>query len=347
MKELVINIGTLSSLSNFVYLATIGLKELRENHLKGYNTIPIWDMTNIKEGQVSFAALTAFLSVSKIIRDFIGKPIEIRILWMPKFQSFLSGTDFLKISYEFDLYDWKGMLGGFSKPETNPNNKIFYYSHIPFFDYTDLEQIIEWKDNKREEIKHSISFRLTDIFRNDYFIEEWNEYLRDLFITTISELVVNSLIHGREIAFVGVQRTRKRITACVCDNGIGFANSISRYKPTLNDSISGSSLKAILYASLLSKNEIGLYRAIDDVLESGGYVNISSLDSEIEWRPEIWKSLKELKSDDIFLKNNIENSSFYLNKYVDLEILRRGYLKKHSHFLTGSRITFEIPVNYV
>ena len=209
MNKQVINVGSLGSLSNLNYHLTKELKLLRDSYLDGNGNTPIWDLTNLTPKKVSFSALTAFLAISKTIRDFIGKPIEIRIKWHPEFQRFLSDVDFLKISEGFDLYDWKGILGGFSGNKTSSNTRIFYYSDVPTFNYTDSDSIVNWKDTKREKIERSISFRLKPIFDNNYFVEEWNKELEAIFTTTISELVVNSLIHGRSTAFVGVQRRKE------------------------------------------------------------------------------------------------------------------------------------------
>jgi len=346
MKEQIINVGSLSSLSNLNYHLTKELKILRESYLNGNGNIPIWDLTSLTPKKVSFAALTTFLSISKVIRDFVGKPIEIKVQWHPEFQGFLSDIAFLKISKEFDLYDWKGMLGGFSSNKTSPNTRIFYYSDIPTFNYTDTNCIIDWKDIKREELKRSISFRLKPIFDNTYFINQWNKELEAIFTTTISELVVNSLIHGRSIAFVGVQRTRKGITTCICDSGIGFLNSLKKYKPELIDYLDNSNLKSILYSSFHSKNKIGLYRAISDVIKSEGYINISSFDSEILWKSKNWEYVDNNQTLEDVLKLRLEKSDYYINGFVDIEKLDNGYFKKYDHFLMGSRITFEIPFSH-
>lgn len=74
--EQIINVGSLSSLSNLNFHLTKELKTLRESYLSGNGNIPIWDLTKIVPKKVSFAALTAFLTISKTIRDFIGKPNE-------------------------------------------------------------------------------------------------------------------------------------------------------------------------------------------------------------------------------------------------------------------------------
>lgn len=343
MEEQIINIGSLSSISNLNFHLIKELEILRESYLRGEGYIPVWDMTNIVSKKVSFSALTAFLSISKTIRDFIGRPIEIRVKWLPDFQGFLHDVDFIKVAVDFDLFDWKGMLGGFKMNTTSPNTKIFYYNNIPEFAYTDIDKIINWKDSKREEIKRSIHFRLSAIFNNSYFIQEWNKELEAVFTTTISELVVNSLIHGRSAAFVGVQRTRKGITTCICDSGIGFLNSIVRYKPEIKQELQNSNLKAILYSSFHSKNKIGLYRAISDVIKSKGHVTISSFDSEIFWTSNLWEEMCTLRDLNETINYDIISSSYFINKYTDIDTLKKGYFRKYESFLVGSRITFEIP----
>ena len=99
-------------------------------------------------------------------------------------------------------------------------------------------------------------------------------------------------------------------------------------------------------ASFHSKNKIGLYRAISDVIKSEGSINISSFDSEILWRPKIWEYIDNHQSLDDILKLDINKNEFYINGFVDVETLNNGYFKKYDHFLMGSRITFEIPFSH-
>jgi hypothetical protein len=346
MEKQIINVGSLTSISNLNYNLTEELKILRDSYLSGNGNIPVWNLTNLTPKKVSFAALTAFLSISKTLRDFIGRPIEIEVLWHPEFQGFLADIEFIKISEEFDLYDWKGMLGGYKTNTTSPNTRIFYFSDLPDFKYNDISKIANWKDSKREEFKRSISFKLKPIFDNNYFVNQWNKELEAVFTTTISELVVNSLVHGRSIVFVGVQRTRKGITTCVCDSGIGFLNSLKRYKPEISESLSNSSLKSILYSSFHSRNKIGLYRAISDVIDSDGYINISSFDAEIQWKKDLWTYIDDFESLQKILDLEIPKTEYFIDGFIDSNRLNKGYFKKYNHFLMGSRITFEIPFDH-
>ncbi|MFC0778224.1 hypothetical protein [Flavobacterium sp. HJSW_4] len=343
MEKQIINIGSLINLSNLNYHLGKELNLLRESYIIGNGKIPVWDMRNIPPKNASISALTAFLGISKTIRDFIGQPIEVLAFWQPEFQGFLSDIGFLRIAHEFDLYDWKGMLGGYDNNKTSITTKIFYYSDVPNIDYNNQSEIIDWKDTKRQEIKHSIHFRLNNIFNSKIFHDNWNKNLESVFTITLSELVVNSLLHGREIAFVAVQRTKRGISTVVCDSGRGFLRSMKDTKSYLNENLENSNLKALLISSLQSKNKIGLYRAIDDIILSDGYVIMSSFDGEILWKQELWKKAKTTEGAIGIDKISIDSIGNYTNGFVDTRLRNEGYFKKYEDFLVGSRITFEIP----
>ncbi|WP_395052399.1 hypothetical protein [Flavobacterium sp.] len=343
MEKQIINIGSLINLSNLNYNLGKELKLLRDSYIHGNGKIPVWDLRNIPPKNASIAALTSFLSISKIVRDFIGSPIEVIALWQPEFQGFLSDIGFLKIAQEFDLYNWNGMLGGYDNNKTSPTTKIFYYSDLPNIDYNNQDQIIDWKDNKRQEIKHSIHFRLNNIFNSKIFHQEWNKNLEGVFTITLSELVVNSLLHGREIAFVAVQRTKRGISTVVCDSGRGFLRSMKDTKSYLSNNLDDSNLNALLISSLQSKNKIGLFRAINDILLSDGYVIMSSFDGEILWKKDIWEKAKEVEEKLSIEKIKVNDIGNYVTGFVDSSLKEKGYLKKYDSFLVGSRITFEIP----
>jgi hypothetical protein len=342
MEKQIINIGSLSNLSNLNYHLGKELKLLRDSYIHGNGKIPIWDMRNIPPKNASISALTAFLSISKTIRDFIGRPIEVLAIWQPEFQGFLSDIGFLRIAQEFDLYNWNGMLGGFDNNKTSPSTKIFYYSDIPDINYNDQDEVIQWKDIKRQEIKHSIYFRLNNIFNSNNFHDNWNKNLEGVFTITLSELVVNSLLHGKEIAFVAVQRTRRGISTVVCDSGQGFLRSMKETKSYLSDNLDNSNLNALLISSLQSKNKIGLYRAIEDIILSGGYVIMSSYDGEIKWRKELWEKAKGIEEEIGINKIKIKDVGNYTTGFIESKLREEGYLKKYDDFLVGSRITFEI-----
>jgi hypothetical protein len=338
-----INVGPLTSFNSLNLYLSPGLDKLRTDYTKGKQTIPVWDLRNIYPKKVAISALVAFLSISKKIRDFIGQPIEVISLWQPEFQGFLSDIGFVQISQELDLFDWKGMLGGFPSGKTNPHTKIFYYSNLPL-DFDDHDKIVLWKDKKRQEIKHSMLIRLNTVFDSKMLNERWSKNLESVLTITAAELIVNSLLHGRDTAFVGVQRSPKRITTTICDAGFGFPRSMRQNHEWLKEKKLLKHNEALLIASLLSKNKIGLYRAVDDVILTGGYVIISSFDSEIRWERKMWEKAKDALEDKGLSKVKLQDIGDPIEGYVDTGRIYQGYYKMYPTFLVGSRITFEIPL---
>jgi hypothetical protein len=167
----IINVRQLKSLNSLSLYLAPQLDELRQSYIEGRGSVPVWDLRNIPPNSVSIAALAAFLSISKKIRDFIGTPIEIMIHWQSEFQGFLSDIGFVQIAREFDLYDWKGILGGYNTGKTNPKTRIIYYSELPDIDKSDNDELVNWKDRKRQEIKHSMALRLSSLFNTKMFHE--------------------------------------------------------------------------------------------------------------------------------------------------------------------------------
>ena len=342
-NQQIINVGPLTSFNSLNLYLGPELTKLRNSYLSGEGLIPIWDLRNISPKGASIAALTSFLSISKKVRDFIGSPIEIIAHWQPQFQGFLSDIGFIKIATEFDLYDWKGLLGGYRTGVTNPQTKIFYYSDLPLIDRANSEEVANWKDLKRQEIKHSIIFRISNLFNSKSIDNNWSQNLESVLTITMAELVVNSLLHGNDIAFVGIQRSGRRVTTAVCDSGIGFPKSMHINQKREISTPLISHLEGLLQASLQSKNKIGLYRAIDDIIDTDGYVIMSSFDAEIRWQSQIWEIAKSLKINSPNEKIEIEGLGDPIEGFVGYERINQGYYKKYNDFLLGSRITFELP----
>jgi hypothetical protein len=234
------------------------------------------------------------------------------------------------------------MLGGYKTGNTNPKTKIFYFSNLPDIDKSDLEQVINWKDAKRQEIKHSIIFRLSNIFDSKHFYEGWSKNLESVLTITTAELVVNSLLHGNDIAFVGVQRSRTGITTAICDSGIGFPKSMVFNNKNLSKYKELTHFQALVLASLQSKNKIGLYRAIDDVVCTNGFVVMSSFNTEIRWENKFWSNAKSI-ADKFKILENEKIIGEPIKGFVSMERITDGYYKIFDKSLVGSRITFEIP----
>ncbi len=344
-NNLEINVGPLSSFNSLTLYVGPQLDKLREDYQQGKQTIPIWDLNNISRidavrGGVSLAALVAFLSISKRIRDFIGQPISVKSSWNPELQGFLADIGFMQIAQTFDLYDWQGMVGGYTTGRTNPKTKIFYYSDLPP-EFESQEDLNFWKDAKRQQIKHSMLLRLNKVFDSINLDRRWSENLEGVLTITGAELIVNALLHGKDVAFVGVQRSSTRITTTICDAGRGFQRSLKDTHQIGHDKAMGHA-QALLVASLLSKNKIGLFRAIDDVIKTDGHVILSSYDSEIRWERKLWETAKLKFEGLIPSKIVIDQLGKPLDGYTSPEVVRKGYYKTYKSILIGSRITFEI-----
>ncbi len=351
MKNLTINAGPLTSYSSLSYYLGPKLKELRENYLSGITPNLLLDLSSLEYGKMNISALIALLAICKKVRDFIGYPIPTMIRWDPKVQGFLSDIDFFKTSDQLDLFKWQpeGIIGGYKRGNINPNTKILFYRDIrPIKDLNNDLIGIE-KAKLKQKIAPHFLMKCSNLFTN------MEEEIEDRVSNTTLELIANSLMHAEDIAFVGLQRSNKRITVAVCDGGIGFAKSLPRTYPTIDMFKNLSHVEGIVIGSLIQQNQHGLRLAINEVLNfdeydrnfeiNEGYVTISSFDSEIRWQKYNWlKALNYFENFDT--RNSVLDCEDFLgisvSEYLSKEELNRGYWKKYDNILIGTRITFEI-----
>jgi anti-sigma regulatory factor (Ser/Thr protein kinase) len=202
----------------------------------------------------------------------------------------------------------------------------------------------------KQKIAPNYLMRCSNIFRG------FDEKLEDIISNTSLELIVNSLTHAEEIAFVGIQRTSNRITISVCDSGVGFPKSLKKLFKDIDIKRPLTHQDGILIGSLIQKSQHGLRLAISEVLNydtdhlnelNEGWVIISSFNSEIRWQKNNWD-----KATNYFEKINIskELPSIQIalgeksDKYIEKEDLEKGYWKSYDNFLLGTRISFEIKI---
>jgi hypothetical protein len=62
------------------------------------------------------------------------------------------------------------------------------------------------------------------------------------------------LLHGNDVAFVGVQRSSRGVTMAICDSGIGFPKSMKNNFEWLKQKPQLPHTKAIILASLLTSS---------------------------------------------------------------------------------------------
>ncbi|MDQ3099862.1 MAG: hypothetical protein M3R08_00625 [Bacteroidota bacterium] len=347
--DLIINTGPVSSFGSLTYHVAPRLADLRNALVHGYDPNVAFDLRGLSQGRMSISALTAFLSLAHRLRTFYGHPIPTLINWNPAIQSFWADVDFLKIVQQLSLLEInQGLLGGYKSGQTNKQTRILYFNEIPSpSDLSTKENMYAWKDACRQSVKERLSYFLFDLLRNIGIPLAKARNLEMVLGITTAELIVNALLHGRDLAFVGIQRSSRGVTVSVCDSGRGFLKSMrDNYLNQMPQSNEATHANAIAIASLMKREEIGLYRAISDVLGNYGWVVMSSFDCEIRWEPEFW--LKVASRFD-------ENRPF--DHLVGLKLLGqpqdsrygvkesyRGYYKQFKDSLVGTRVTFEIPV---
>lgn len=342
--DCIINVGPLNGLASLTYFLSKPLANLSREYVSGRHPEVIWDLRNVIPRYQSMATLTAFLSLAHRLRLFTGHAQQALLHWNPRILSFWSDISFLELSRKYDLIDWpEELIGGYPSDVTNPNSLIIDYpldSQIP--DQSNIEEWKEWKDNKREEVKEQLMLRCNRLFAGS---RKFNipSKLKDQIAITAAELIVNSQLHGRSMAFLGMQRTSKRITVAVCDAGIGFVNSLQKQSRQWSRLEGLRNIEAILIGSIENTREMGLRRAIDMTVQIGGHVLIFSNDVEVRWDGSLWENAKEsLPVERYTVPDILTILGDPVTGTLNSEQKLNGYYRDWQPGLRGTRISFEI-----
>jgi hypothetical protein len=357
MDVLRINIGPLTSFNSLVFYISPKLKTLRDAYVDGQSPKVIFDFSSLDNNNISVPALAAFLSLSKVLREFLGYTIPIITdNWNPFLLGFLADIGFEDINKKFNLFEWypKELDGGSYRGNLNPHSKIFYYADINPASNFNLEELGTQKAILKNKIEPHFNLKCANIFKG------FDKKLESIVSRTALELIVNCLMHAEQVAFVGLQRSNKRITVSVCDSGIGFPESLSRtFGRNKFKSSDLRHIDGIILGSLVQRSEHGLRLGINEVLNydsytdleqnyNEGWVVISSYNCELRWQKKNWGHALQYYEENY--TDTIEN--FKVEKIlgpeikgkVDMDIILEGYWKLYEHFLVGTRITFEIPL---
>ena len=361
-----INVGTLSSFNNFRYNVTSAFVFLNDEYSNAHKKYEIiWDLRFVEAKKMKLNVLTAFLSVAKLVRNYLGHPAEIQIRWDPYIYKFWRSIDFIDVAMKNDLFVWnEKMLGGALKhDEFSPFNKITSFDGIPETQFVDTLSLENWKGQKRYEISGKLLNVFGNIINNKLFSLKENERLRHVLSDTCSELIVNCLLHGKEISFVGMQRTSSGLSICISDCGIGFLNGLLNNQVWAKKIGLKKSADAILNASLLKIGEydnleeinhleikksrhIGLLSAINDILKKGGYVLIHSQNAEIRWELPLWNECLNKFSKHLYTEK-LQTVTEVIGPHpaypISKDVYFQGYYRIFETDLKGSIISFEIP----
>jgi hypothetical protein len=348
---IVVNIGPLTSFNSLLYHIGPQFQKIRDAYLRGESPEIIFDFKNLGfQKGMSIAAITALLSSAKKLKDFLSFPIPAIINWDPVLLGFLADIGFFEYCDKFQIFEWlpKNIIGGYKSGKTNPNTKILYYADIhKIRSDEDLLRIGEIKAGLKQKISSNFLMRTSRLF------EGFDNTLEEIIGNTSLELIVNSLVHGEDTAWVGIQRSSKRITISICDSGIGFQKSLRRSYKNQNNLGNLNYEDSLFTGCLVQKNEHGLRLAISEVLNmeysdlsanNEGWVIISSFNTEIRWQKNNWKSALNYFDNHTGIPKIVEGLGSKLDNFIEREQIENGYWKKFDNYLLGTRITFEIVI---
>lgn len=348
MSEYSINVGPLTSFNSLVYHLGPQFLKIRNDYIQGKTPKFKFDFSDLKYRSINIPTLAALLANAKKLSDFIGYPIPVEMKWNPFVNGFLTETNFISVANNLGIFAFPieslNTYGGYN---INPNTKIIYFEDIKPMDSLGGMDIGIEKANHKQKILGNLKVRCSNIFNG------FNEKLESIIFNTTLELIVNSLMHAQDYAFVALQKTSKGITISVCDAGIGFPKSLSKTYP-FEHFKNISHPQALFVGSLIQKDIHGLRLAITEVIDyiendlekkNSGWVIISSFDTEIRWQKHNWqKALNYVDSNN--LEKELPNLQLVMGKpmtgYVDRERIEEGYWRKYQNSLVGTRITFEI-----
>ncbi len=343
--ETLIPVGSLTSLEGLYSSCGLSLTEFNKSVLSGKPDHVRWDLTQITPGRMNLAALTCFLAVANRVRDFLDTPPSASLSWNPQVLGFWRDIGFLMIVRDWKLCTWpEGMIGGYELGNTNPHTKLMALRRPAIFtipDEVSTNNISGWKDVQRDEIAAKVWGYLYSIF---YDRKDMDRVLANC----VAELVLNAWLWGQTHAFVGWQRTSHgRVSVAVSDCGRGMWESIRFDKHNSNKRIcceARDELDALIAACLLQKRENGLRRTISQVvIKHGGWVKVSSGQTQIEWNERTWPINEELSAD--IDRAEREESS---DRMVTLAIAAKELLQRHNkivnwHYrIRGVRVAFEL-----
>jgi hypothetical protein len=318
--------------------------------MEGERPEVVWDLRHVEPTHMSMAGLTAFLSVAHRLRQFTDHAQPARVVWNPEIFAFWDDISLFRISQQYDLLKWpEGIIGGYSPGQTNPNTELLVvpYENVP--DRTvNIDYWKTWKDSVRQKFKEDLLLRCGRLFQPSRRSGDFPQELLDNVAVACAELVVNSLLWGRSTAFVGLQRSGKGITVAVCDSGVGFITSI-RGQSKLRAMNSKDHAEALAIGAVVNRREYGLRRVINTVIKNGGWVIMSSFDTEIHWKDSLWERAKagagRIEESALDLKGLMNAIGSPVRGKPTLDDRESGYCKAWDYGLRGTRITFEIPLS--
>jgi len=348
-SDFVLHVGSLSSMSALHKAIADRLFEYNQLYVAGHRPQIRFDMTGIQSKKISMAALTALLTTMDRFREFSNAPAGLDVRWNPEIFGFLDDIGFFKLGHERDLFTLDPeIMGGYTANTTNPNTQLLYSAFADAWS-TDQDELAQQKDAIRNQIKETLLMLCGGVFRPRRGARAIPNELRDQILVTSAELVVNAHLWGRSNAFLGLQRTSRGITVCVCDSGEGFLGSLRKKQKRKSWPNLSNHLQSLALGCVVNDEDFGLRRAIDMVTRFEGRVEISSYTGEIVWRRELWNYWLTVATDPSRSHLSFEEKFSQMWEKFSTQIgsqnkHQSGYCRVWTTPLRGSRVTFEMPI---
>lgn len=355
MEILRINCGNFSSLDNFYQ--NVGMSMTFEKPDQGgeqkiYGRIELDCRLLNRVKNIRLAVLTSLLALSYRLKHTYGIVSHIMLYDDLSIFEFLKNTNLYLVSKRDEIINWDeyeededvGMLVLMH----NINCKIISFSDLVTVDNDpSASGVIKSKNYLMDVLSQRILSEFAPIVSTAYADDR--KLIVRLLSNTITEFVINALVHGKSGAYLGIQVSRGGISVCVSDSGIGILSSLKtnyNSKWVLNVGLS-EDIDAIVNVSLKHNVAIGMRDAIGDVAEASGYTVVSSGNALVVWGKENWE--RALGSfDHTRYRNELQGYKSILSSplekyYTSEELIEKGGYKVFQYSLPGTRIYFEIP----
>lgn len=346
-----INVGPLNGLGSLCLHVAPQLQQYNRSLRKGLCPEVEWDLRQVSAGEMNMASLTAFLAVAERMRRFSGHATTARVDFKPRVFAFWKDIHFLQIARELDLLRWtpENIVGGFGElvGMTNPNTMILSFpeaSDAPSWDESNEWQ--NWKDSNRQQLTNELLARCGAIFDPPGNSRGTVSSMVEPISRTVAELALNARYWGKSAAFVGLQRSTAGISVAVCDVGQGFLSTINEQVERKGLAQPKTHLEALLLGCFLNQKDFGLRPAIDRIVKKGGWVTVSSFDTEIRWSGELWGRAVLLTEDPISDPAQLaQRLGGKVTQTPSSQTERsKGYWRTYPEGLRGVRIAFELPL---
>lgn len=343
-KIIEINIGGLEGIASVYRNVSKGLHEFNEHWKRGEQSVIYWDVRGLKNREMDISAISFFLAIAHRIRLYTRICQPILLDWNPITLGFLSDIGFFEVANLNDLFKWPYEIDGLVIGKTNPNTRLLSYKQLSQKpEINNASDLSEWKRIHRENYREDIIGKCESLFTSKDQ-KRYGENLALAMSRTSAEIAINSLLWGEAAAFLGIQRSNKRITISISDIGVGLKNSLiskGLHLNLLNDDI--SDINSVALCSVINENDFGLKRAVSTVINLGGSISISSSAGEIFWCDKLWNEFVEC-----YEARGAERAILKLPvpiyKAEDSD-RKNGYVRKWAESIKGTRVSFRIPIN--